>query len=238
MKSKKQRRVIDISDAHARSERTTYECNRHVDLVPRNLAQETYIEYLEDAHRRIIIAAGPAGTGKTFLGVLRAIKALKQKEIQRIVITRPAVHVEGEKFGYLPGGIEEKLTPWLMPIMDIMKEYYSVAEIRSMMENEVIEISPLAFMRGRTFKNCTIILDEAQNTTPAQMKMVLTRLGTGSRIIVTGDLEQSDHKGENGLLDFLDKLRNWENPKIAVARFGVQHVERDVIVGDVLEIYN
>lgn len=233
MKNKKSRRVIDIKDAHTQLEHT-----RHVELVPRNLAQETYVQHLEDFNKRIILAVGPAGTGKTYLGVLRAIKALKQQEIQRIIITRPAVHVEEEKFGFLPGTIEEKLTPWLIPIMDIMKEYYSVCEIKSMMENEVIEVSPLAFMRGRTFKDCIIILDEAQNTTPVQMKMILTRLGNGSKIIVTGDLEQSDHKKENGLIDFLNKVEaTTNNDSIAIARFCDKHVERDQIVKDVLKIY-
>lgn len=232
MKNKKSRRVIDIKDAHAHLEHT-----RRVELIPRNLAQETYIQHLEDYTKRIILAVGPAGTGKTYLGVLKAIKALKQQETQRIVITRPAVHVEEEKFGFLPGTIEEKLTPWLIPIMDIMKEYYSVCEIKSMMENEIIEVSPLAFMRGRTFKDCIIILDEAQNTTPVQMKMILTRLGNGSRIIVTGDLEQSDHKKANGLIDFLNKAEAAKNDSIAIARFCNKHVERDQIVKDVLKIY-
>lgn len=237
MKKQKTRRTTDSNDVRARSDYKN-QPERRVELVPRNIAQETYIQYLEDPTKRIILAVGPAGTGKTYLGVLEAIKTLKQGHVQRIILTRPAVHVEDEKFGFLPGTIEEKLTPWLIPIMDIMKEYYSVCEIKSMMENEVIEISPLAFMRGRTFKDCIIILDEAQNTTPAQMKMALTRLGFGSRIIITGDLEQSDHKKENGLVNFLSRVEAFENDRIAVARFYSKHVERDEIVKDVLEIYN
>lgn len=237
LKKTKTRRITDITDIRDRSEQNS-QPNRRIELIPRNRAQETYIQYLEDPTKRITLAVGPAGTGKTYLGVLEAIKTLKQGKTQRIILTRPAVHVEEEKFGFLPGTIEEKLTPWLIPIMDIMKEYYSICEIKNMMENEIIEISPLAFMRGRTFKNCIIILDEAQNTTPAQMKMILTRLGTGSRIIVTGDLEQSDHKKENGLVNFLNKVEAFENDRIAVARFYNKHVERDEIVKDVLEIYN
>lgn len=237
MKKQKTRRVADNSDARAHPEPKQY-LDRRVELLPRNRAQENYIQHLENINKRIVLAVGPAGTGKTYLGVLKAIKALKQQETKRIILTRPAVHVEDEKFGFLPGTIEEKLTPWLIPIMDILKEYYFINEINSMMENEIIEVSPLAFMRGRTFKDCIIILDEAQNTTPTQMKMILTRLGTNSRIIVTGDLEQSDHKKQNGLIDFLNRMHWEDSDKIGVAEFCYKHVERDQIVKDVLDIYS
>lgn len=207
---------------------------RKVEMIPRNTAQETYVEALLE--KRMVFAIGPAGTGKTLMAVLRAIKALRENEIIKIILTRPAVSVD-EKHGYLPGDLNSKMEPWTRPIFDIFEEYYGLPETRRMVEEGTIEIAPLGFMRGRTFKHCYIILDEAQNTTIDQMKMVLTRLGDGSSIVVTGDPRQHDRGfDKNGLEDFVKKLLP-NDPDIAVCKFDRCHVERDVLVAKVLGIY-
>jgi len=175
-------------------------------------------------------------THNTLLAVLRAIKALREHEITRIIITRPAVSVD-EKHGFLPGDLNAKMEPWTRPIFDVFDEYYGVVETKKMLEDGTIEIAPLGFMRGRTFKHSYVILDEAQNCTPSQMTMVLTRLGEGSSIVVTGDLKQHDRGfEENGLKDFLKRFPKSDND-IAVCTFERCHVERDPLVSKVLGIY-
>ena len=141
---------------------------RRVELLPRNTAQETYVEALLE--KRMVFAVGPAGTGKTLLAVLRAIQALRSQEISKIILTRPAVSVD-EKHGFLPGTLNEKMEPWTRPIFDVFEEYYGLIETAKMLEEGTIEIAPLGFMRGRTFKRAYIIADEMQNATPDQMKM-------------------------------------------------------------------
>jgi phosphate starvation-inducible PhoH-like protein len=210
---------------------------RHVTMIPKNLRQEDYIVHLDDLDKHIVFAMGPAGTGKTLLGVLAAIKALKEGQIEKIVVTRPAISVD-EQHGFLPGTLEEKMAPWTRPIFDVFKEYWSPATIEAMIAEDVIEIAPLAYMRGRTFKNAYIIADEMQNATPSQMKMLLTRIGTGSRIIVTGDLAQHDRGYENnGLKDFVKKLKSKNSDMIAIVEFERQDVERHEVVTEVLGIY-
>lgn len=207
---------------------------KKVELIPRNTAQETYVEELLD--KRVVFAVGPAGTGKTLLAVLRAIKALRDGEITKIILTRPAVSVD-EKHGFLPGDLNAKMEPWTRPIFDVFEEYYGLPETRRMLEAGTIEIAPLGFMRGRTFKNAYVILDEAQNTTVDQMKMVLTRIGENCSMVITGDLKQHDRGfKENGLLDFLNKLPKGDD-QIAICRFERQHVERDELVTKILGIY-
>ncbi len=212
--------------------------NRHykrAELLPRNTAQETYVEALLE--KRMVFAVGPAGTGKTLLAVLRAIQALRSQEVTRIILTRPAVSVD-EKHGFLPGTLNEKMEPWTRPIFDVFEEYYGLTETARMLEEGVIEIAPLGFMRGRTFKNAYVIVDEAQNCTVDQMKMVLTRLGERSSIVVTGDLRQHDRGYEkNGLLDFLDRLSKNPSQSLEVCKFSREHVERDPLVAEVLKIY-
>ena len=167
---------------------------RPITLLPKSLTQETYIDLLTDPSKLIVFATGPAGTGKTMLAVLAALKAYRNGTIERIVVTRPAVGVDDEEHGFLPGDLNEKMAPWTRPIFDIVGEYYRQSEIAKMLDDRTIEISPLAYMRGRTFKNSWIIADEMQNATPSQMKMLLTRLGEGSKMIVTGDTRQADRK--------------------------------------------
>ena len=211
--------------------------NREVNIIPRNLSQETYLELLKNPKKYIVFAIGPAGTGKTMLAVQMAIKLFKEGVISKIIVTRPAVSVD-EEHGFLPGDLNAKMAPWTRPIFDVFEEYYHPKEIASMLEDGAIEISPLAYMRGRTFKNAFIIADEMQNTTPSQMKMLLTRIGDNSRMVVTGDLNQADRPTENGLLQFCTLYgQGGDYRMIAMARFETRDIERHPVVREILKIY-
>ena len=211
--------------------------HQQVNIVPRSLNQEKYVELLKNPKKYITFAIGPAGTGKTMLGVQMAIKLFKEGVIDKIVITRPAVSVD-EEHGFLPGTLNQKMEPWTKPIMDVFQEYYHTKQIAEMLEEGVIEISPLAYMRGRTFKNAFIVADEMQNATPSQMKMLLTRLGEGSRMVVTGDLAQADRPRENGLLQFCELYgQGGDYRMIAMVRFETKDIERHPVVKEVLSIY-
>ena len=206
-------------------------------IVPRNISQENYLELLKNPKKYIVFAIGPAGTGKTMLGVQMAIKLYKEGVMSKIIITRPAVSVD-EDHGFLPGTLNQKMEPWTRPIMDVFEDYYHPKEIAEMLEDGVIESAPLAMMRGRTFKNAFIIADECQNTTASQMKMLLTRIGEGSRMVVTGDLNQADRPHENGLLEFCNLYgQGGDSRMIAMAKFGTRDVERHPVVKEVLSIY-
>jgi len=170
-KLKKKGSVVSFNDALKVKAKT-----RDIKLIPKSVNQEKYIFSLLDDQQDIVIAYGPAGTGKTYLAMQAAIKNLRNGLCERIVLTRPAVGVEDEKHGFLPGTLEEKMAPWTRPLLDVMREYYTPLEITRMLENQIVEIAPLAFMRGRTFKDSWIIGDEMQNATPGQMKMLLTRI--------------------------------------------------------------
>jgi phosphate starvation-inducible PhoH-like protein len=210
---------------------------QQVVVVPRNLSQEHYVEFLKNPKKFIVFAIGPAGTGKTMLAVQMAIKLYKEGEISKIIVTRPAVSVD-EDHGFLPGTLNQKMEPWTRPIFDVFEEYYHPKEIQEMLEDGIIEISPLAYMRGRTFKNAFVIADEMQNATPSQMKMLLTRLGENSRMVVTGDLNQADRPTENGLLQFCELYgQGGEYRMIAMARFEAKDVERHPVVKEILKIY-
>ena len=213
--------------------------SRQVTLLPKTLKQEEYIDLLLDSSRLIVFATGPAGTGKTMLAVMAAIKAFKERRINKIIVTRPAVGVDDEQHGFLPGDLNAKMAPWTRPIMDVIQEYYSARDIANMLDEQIIEIAPLAYMRGRNFKHSWIIFDEAQNATVNQMKMVLTRLGEGSRLVVTGDLNQMDRKftNENGLRDFIERLQAAKSSMIASVDFGRRDVQRHPVVAEVLKLY-
>ena len=171
------------------------------------------------------------------IAVQMAIKQLREGVTSKIVITRPAVSVD-EEHGFLPGDLNAKMAPWTRPIMDVFEEYYHPREINSMLEDGTIEISPLAYMRGRTFKNAYVVADEMQNATPSQMKMLLTRLGDGSRMVVTGDLNQADRPKENGLLDFVNLYEEADGQRyLGMAYFDSTHIERHPVVREVLSIY-
>lgn len=209
---------------------------------PKTENQKTYVESLNDEVNKIVVVNGPAGTGKTLFACQKAIILMKMEKINKIIITRPVVTVE-EEIGFLPGNLIKKMDPWTKPLFDIFLEFYSKSELDLMLNNNKIEICPLAFMRGRTFKNAFIIADEMQNSSPNQMKMLITRLGDNCRMVITGDLQQSDIQNDNGLNDFLKKLQNFNNYNnktklIDIVYFNNTDVERSDIVKKVIEIYD
>ena len=212
---------------------------RRIDLIPRTRNQERLVLALQDPDTHIVVTVGPAGTGKTYLAMVAAVKALKQGECDRIVMTRPAVGVEGEQHGFLPGNLVAKMEPWTRPLLDVMREFYRPQDIVTMIEDQVVEIAPLAFMRGRTFKNSWIIADEMQNATPAQAKMLMTRIGQNSKIVITGDVEQADRSnGDNGLMDLCQRLRAHPVTGMEVCALEARDVQRHKIIGDVLKLYS
>ena len=211
---------------------------RPIELVPRTRNQERLVMALQDADQHIVITAGPAGTGKTYLAMLAAVKAFRAGEVDRIVLTRPAVGVEDEKHGFLPGDLNQKMDPWVRPLTDILREYYRPQDIADMIAEQKIEIAPLAFMRGRTFKSAYIIADEMQNATPNQCKMLMTRIGEGSKIVITGDVEQADrNRGNNGLMDLCSRLQEGGVKGIAVCHLDNQDIQRHRIIDSVLKLY-
>lgn len=226
----KDRNVISFNDYTKRTQ-------TQVRIVPRNLHQEDYLALLEDPLKNIIFALGPAGTGKTIMAAMYAVRELKAGKINKVIVTRPAVSVD-EQHGFLPGTLIEKMAPWTRPIFDIFEQHWSVRTISDMVSENVIEVAPLAYMRGRTFTNAIVIADEMQNATREQMKMLLTRIGPGSRIIVTGDLAQHDRGfAENGLKDFMEKLKETDSEYLASVVFTAKDVERHPAVSDILKIY-
>jgi len=210
---------------------------QQVTIIPRNVSQESYLEILRSPKKYIVFAIGPAGTGKTMLAVQMAIKYLKEGVYNKIIVTRPAVSVD-EQHGFLPGTLNQKMEPWTRPIFDVFEEYYHPKDVAAMLEDGIIEISPLAYMRGRTFKNAFVIADEMQNATPSQMKMLLTRLGENSKMVITGDLNQADRPKENGLLEFCELYGDGGDYRmIAVSRFETKDIERHPVVREILKIY-
>jgi len=207
-----------------------------VTILPRNRNQETYVLNLLDPTKDIVFGVGPAGTGKTMLAVQVAVKLFKEGQVDKIIVTRPAVSVD-EDLGFLPGTLEEKMAPWTRPIFDVLREYFNAKEIEGMIQEGVIEIAPLAYMRGRTFKDAFILADEMQNATPSQMKMLLTRLGTGSMMAVTGDLNQADRLKDNGLLEFTRLLETRNSTRLDVVHFEQGDIERHQAVKEVLQVY-
>jgi phosphate starvation-inducible PhoH-like protein len=213
--------------------------SRSIELRPRSAAQERLVLSLLDDSVPVVVALGPAGTGKSYLAMLAAMRDLRAGRCDRVVLTRPAVGVEDEKHGFLPGDLVRKMEPWTRPLLDIIKEFYHPREVARMIDDEIIEISPLAFMRGRTFKNAWIVADEMQNATPNQMKMLLTRIGSGSRIVVTGDVEQTDRTtANNGLLDLAQRLRQQPAPGLEVCELGSRDIQRHPIIDSVLRVYS
>jgi len=221
-----------------------YSTISHNKKKPKSYNQKLYYDYLNDNNIKLIVAYGPAGTGKTFLACDTAIQQLKNNLIDKIIITRPVVSVE-EDIGFLPGTINEKMDPWTRPIFDIFLDFYPQKEINYMLDNKIIEISPLGYMRGRTFKNSFIIADEMQNSSPNQMLMLLTRIGNNSKIVITGDLQQSDKGTQSGLNDLINKYKyfllnnnNTDIPEITTIELQNSDIERNPIIEKILNIYN
>ena len=210
---------------------------QRVSLFPRNESQKIYLQKLQDDAKSIVFAIGPAGTGKTLLAVQTGIKLFQEGKVEKLIVTRLAVSVD-EDLGFLPGTLNEKMAPWTRPIFDVLGEYYQAKDIADMLTEGIIEISPLAYMRGRTFKNAYIIADEMQNATANQMKMLLTRLGENSKMVVTGDLAQADRLEDNGLIEFCNLLSSKKNLKyIDIVEFSARDIERHNAVKEVLSIY-
>lgn len=203
-------------------------------ISPRTLPQRKYIDLLT-SHVPIVIGTGPAGTGKTLLACTAASKALVSGRVERLILTRPAVSVD-EQHGFLPGNLDKKMEPWTRPMFDALYRYMSPKKVKELMMNQQIEICPLAYMRGRTFDNAWIIGDEMQNSTPSQMKMLLTRIGEGSKMVVAGDMAQHDRGyEENGLYDLVRRLG--DSPSICHVQFSDDDVVRAEVIKDILKIY-
>ena len=203
-------------------------------IRPKTLGQKEYLQAIRK--NPITFGVGPAGTGKTYLAVAMAVKALKSKDVERIILTRPAVEA-GEKLGFLPGDLQQKVDPYLRPLYDGLFDMLGAEVFERLLEKQVIEVAPLAYMRGRTLDDSFIILDEAQNTTPEQMKMFLTRMGNGSHVVVTGDVTQIDlpNKMRSGLVDALEVLRDVEG--IAQIHFSEKDVVRHRLVQEIVKAY-
>jgi phosphate starvation-inducible PhoH-like protein len=216
--------------------------NMSPDYRPRSANQRKYVEFLNNSTVPIILGIGPAGCGKTLFACVTAITGLRNGIYDKIILTRPIVPVEEEELGFLPGTLIKKMDPWTRPIFDIFLEFYSQRDLDAMLNSGVIEISPLAYMRGRTFKRSVIIADEMQNSTPNQMLMLTTRIGDRSKMVITGDVRQSDRPGDkNGLLDFMKKIREHlkVEPDFDVKLVEMENtdIERSPIVSKILELY-
>jgi phosphate starvation-inducible PhoH-like protein len=204
-------------------------------LSPRSAGQRRYVELLRT--HEIVLGVGPAGTGKTYLAMAAAVAALKRGQVRRLILTRPAVEA-GEKLGFLPGDLSEKVDPYLRPLYDALADMLPQDRMAKMLEKNVIEVAPLAFMRGRTLNHAFVVLDEAQNTTREQMKMFLTRLGEGSRMVITGDTTQIDlpRKRDSGLVNALDVLSRV--PAVVVCRLSAEDVVRHPLVAAIVDAYD
>ena len=209
--------------------------NRGRTIRPKTANQKRYVDAIED--HTITFGIGPAGTGKTYLAMAMAVAALNAKKINRIILTRPAVEA-GEHLGFLPGTLSEKIDPYLRPLFDALHDMIDIDSIPRLMQSGVIEVAPLAYMRGRTLNDAFVILDEAQNTTPEQMKMFLTRLGFGSKMVVTGDVTQVDlPNGQNsGLRVIRDILKDIDD--IAFLELTAEDVVRHRLIGDIVRAYD
>jgi phosphate starvation-inducible PhoH-like protein len=223
-------------------------------ISPKTENQKIYHDYLSSANYSIVVSLGPAGSGKTLMACSHAAINLKSGVFDRIIITRPMVSVENENVGFLPGNLVSKMDPWTRPVFDSFRNYYSLDQIHSMVREGIIEICPLAYMRGRTFHRSFIIADEMQNSSPNQMLMLTTRIGEQSKLVITGDLAQSDRSAANGLADFIGKIRAYEKTVhtdlvetrrkhdkeslgIRIVEMENQDIQRSPIVAKLLKIY-
>ena len=208
--------------------------NRGRTIRPKTANQKRYVEAIED--HTITFGIGPAGTGKTYLAMAKAVAALQSKKVNRIVLTRPAVEA-GENLGFLPGTLSEKIDPYLRPLIDALHDMIDIDSIPRLMQSGIIEVAPLAYMRGRTLNDAFVILDEAQNTTPEQMKMFLTRLGFGSKMVITGDVTQVDlpNAQKSGLKVVREILKDVDD--IAFLELTAEDVVRHRLIGDIVKAY-
>jgi len=207
-------------------------------IIPIGQNQIKYCQLLKNKEVAILAGIGPAGCGKTHFACSAAAQALAVGDVDKIIITRPTVAVD-EELGFLPGSMERKMDPWLRPMMDVLGEFYTSGEIKRLFDEGVMEIAPLAYMRGRTFRRSFLIADEMQNSSPNQMLMMLTRMGEDSKLVITGDLLQSDRPGKNGLADFFERCQLRDSVDgLEWIEFGVEDVQRSAIVASILRLYD
>jgi phosphate starvation-inducible PhoH-like protein len=219
-------------------------CSFRVLYAPKNSKQEKLDNFLKQ-NFPIVVAEGPAGTGKTLLSTQHSIQLLHENKIKKIVMTRPTVFT-GSDIGFLPGTLEDKMQPWMMPMLDVFQEFYAKDKIRKLINEGIVEIVPLGFMRGRSFRHCAIVADEMQNSSTEQMKMLLTRVGENSKLVITGDLKQTDLTGQtNGLEDLLDRLQlKYISPHemikdgFGIVRLDGQCIERHPVIVKILDLYS
>lgn len=218
---------------------------KFLSLKPKNANQAQYVELLKAKRPEVVVGVGPAGCGKTLLSTHIGVQKLQSNEVQKIVLTRPMVCVD-EELGIMPGGLLEKVAPWMLPFQDVLLTHYPKNTLEKLIRDNTIEICPLSIMRGRSFDNAWIICDEAQNTTPSQMMMLLTRLGKNSKVVITGDPEQHDRGFDNnGLTDLLNRCGRYEmnvgvdeTPSwFKVVAFQDEDVERNPVIKKILKIY-
>jgi phosphate starvation-inducible PhoH-like protein len=218
-----------------------YTFSKSLKTITLTVAQKLYLDLLNTRTASLVVSHGPAGCGKTMLACSAAVKHFREGAVKKIVLTRPVISVSEENIGFLPGNINTKMDPWMRPLLDALGEHYTTKEINTLIRDGHIEIAPLGFMRGRTFKNAWVVADEMQNSTPIQMRMITTRIGEDSKLVITGDLEQSDLGQQNGLAEFIDV---WKNAKLISGLTGIyclelssHDVKRSKIVADVLAMY-
>lgn len=220
---------------------------KHDELMPKSKNQKQYYTALETISNGIVIGIGPAGTGKTLFACQSALKELKNKQIKKIIITRPLISVEREDIGFLPGTMTDKMDPWTKPIIDVLSNLLTKETVDKMIVSGIIELSPLAYMRGRTFKDSFIIADEMQNSSPNQMKMLTTRIGEGSKMVINGDLKQTDYtNNNNGLSDLINRIEKYyldnnddnDYSCIKIINMTKEDVQRSKIVSKILFMYD
>jgi len=216
---------------------------RQPNIFPKTANQIEYNDLLVNQKVSVVVGIGPAGCGKTLLACNEAIRQLEERRVDKIVITRPVISVDDEQLGFLPGSMNEKMDPWTRPIFDIFYTIFSKQQVKVLMENDIVEIVPLAYMRGRTFKNTFIIADEMQNSSPNQMLMLLTRIGEESKLAITGDLRQSDRSTTNGLSDLIYRIKNaeWlqtmESSRITYIEMDSSDIQRSEVLKQIIELY-
>jgi phosphate starvation-inducible PhoH-like protein len=227
--------------ANKQSIPNTFSSSKSIKTITLTIGQKIYWDMLNAKETSLVVGTGPAGCGKTMLACSAAVKGFREGTVKKIVLTRPVVSVSDENLGYLPGTVSSKMDPWMRPLYDSLYDYYTTKEVNTMIHDGHIEISPLGFMRGRTFKNAWIIADEMQNSTPGQMRMITTRIGEGSKLTITGDLAQSDLSGKNGLTEFIEVCRNYglmsSLTSIQCIELGKEDVKRSKIVADIITMY-
>jgi phosphate starvation-inducible protein PhoH and related proteins len=210
-------------------------------MITKTENQKQYLSYLSNEDTKLIIATGHAGTGKTYIACQYALEKICNKSYQRIIVTRPMLTVSNEAIGYLPGSLETKIEPWMKNIINCLKENTSSNLVKSYLASKQIEFVPMGFMRGSTIQNTIVIADEMQNSTPMQMKMLLTRIGENSKMIITGDIHQKDQIEKSGLEDILEKLelyKSKDNLPIEKIEFTLEDIQREGFVKTILEIYD